>query len=152
MFTLTAEVQREAAERVCKLVAARIGTAPPTDFSQPWELMVDGYLPVEVHVHRGRCFFVGIVIDNLGPDPQETLSRALKLSRERCALGAATPSLDHDHRRLILWKPANESGSDEDILRAFGVLLKELDLWFATLIDIPSRRSSLPGGFAGLAG
>jgi hypothetical protein len=80
------------------------------------------------------------------------LDRAARLSRERCALGLAAPCLDPDRHRLVLWKHAEESGSDEDILRAFAVLLKELDLWFATLIDIPSRRSSLPGGFSGLAG
>ena len=122
MFTLSAEVQREAAEKVCQLIAERLGVEPPVDYAHPWELLVDGYMAVEIH------------------------------SRERCALGAAALTLDHDHQRLILWKPAGESGSEEDILRAFETILKELDLWFSTLIDMPSPRSALAGGFAGLLG
>ena len=152
MFTLSAEVQREAAEKVCQLIAERLGVEPPVDYAHPWELLVDGYLAVEIHFHRGRCFFVGVVVEHLPNDPGEIFRRALQLSRERCALGAAALTLDHDHQRLILWKPAGESGSEEDILRAFETILKELDLWFSTLIDLPSPRSALAGGFAGLLG
>lgn len=138
MFTLSANIQRQAAERVCGLLAERLKVDPPETYTHPWEILVDGYLPVEVHFTHGKVLFVGVIKDFGSPGEDPVLvERALNFSRERLATGELVVSLEPESGRLLVWVPADEQQGDRGLLEQFSRFLKEFDLWFASLIDKP---------------